>query len=457
MTQSNQGPRFVHLSDAHIGHRQYGVKKRRDDMYMSFNTSVYEAVEESEVDFAVFGGDLFHNKNVNARALSDAEEGLSRFEDAGVPVAAVRGNHDANLYKEDLNWLEYLHSRGKLILLEADLSGEEAAFEKHDFDDPGTSSGYVDLEGVRVFGLQYLGQRTSDNLSKVADAIEKVNEEEGEPEATVLIGHFGVEGHIPGMGGGISFNALEPVEEAVDYLALGHLHKKYSHGSWVFNPGSLEAHDTRQARWDLGYYIVDVEDGEISPEFHESKRRPFFEISFEVDAHDSPDELESAFAEEVEDHLSDLDKVQRKPHFQRSGEKRDPVIDLRLEGLLQFSRSRLDSDALKDIVEEKTGALYVNLNDATESKETASIIKELDGGEDAVRDEQGQIDRSKLESAVFQRLAGQDSQYGEKEEDVADTLSVVKKSVLAEENPESVAETIKKRRRELFDNGGDQE
>jgi len=330
-------------------------------------------------------------------------------------------------------------------------------FEKHDFDDPGTSSGYVDLDGVRVFGLQYLGQRTSDSLSDVAEAIKQVNKEEGEPESTVLIGHFGVEGHIPGMSGGISFNALEPVEEAVDYLALGHLHKKYTHGNWVFNPGSLEAHDTRQAQWDLGYFIVDVGDGEISSEFHESKRRPFFEISFEVDAHDSPDELESAFTEEVEEHLSDLEKVQQKSYFQRSEEKRDPVIDLRLEGLLQFNRSRLDSDSLRETVEEKTGALYVNLNDATESKETASIIQELDGGEDAVRNEQGQIDRGKLESAVFQRLAGQDSQYGEKEEDVADTLSVVKKSVVADENPESVAETIKKRRRDLFDQGGDQE
>ncbi len=451
-----ENPRFVHLSDAHIGHRQYGVKKRRDDMYMSFNTSIYEALE-ADVDFAIFGGDLFHNKNVNARALNDSEEGLSRFEDADVPVAAVRGNHDANLYKEDLNWLEYLHNRGKLILLEADLSGDRAVFEKHDFDSPGTSSGYVDLAGVRIFGLQYLGQRTADSLSDVAEAIGQVNDEEGEPDATILIGHFGVEGHIPGMSGGISFNALEPINEVVDYLALGHLHKKYSHGNWVFNPGSLEAHDTRQAQWELGYYIVDVEDGEISPEFHESKRRPFFEISFEVDEHESPDELESGFAEVVEEHLSDLETIQKKPHFQRSGEKRDPVIDLRLEGLLQFNRSRLDTDSLREIVEAKTGALYVNLNDATESKETASIIQELEGGEDAVRNEQGQIDRGKLESAVFKRLAGQDSQYGEKQEDVADTLSVVKQTVLANEHPESVAETIKKRRRALFDQEGDQE
>lgn len=448
--------RFIHFSDAHIGHRQYGVKKRRDDMFMSFNTTVYQAAE-ADVDFAVFGGDLFHNKNVNARALSDAEDGLSRFDDVDIPVAAVRGNHDANLYKEDLNWLEYLHSREKLILLEADLSGDGPVFEKHDFDEPGTSSGYVDLDGVRVFGLQYLGQRTSDYVEDVANAIRKVNEMEGEPEATILIGHFGVEGHIPGISGGISFNALEPVEEVVDYLALGHLHKKYSHGDWVYNPGSLEAHDIREAQWDLGYYLVDVDDSGLSPEFQESKRRPFFRIKFEVDEYDSPEELEAGFSQKVEDDLSNLRQIQQKEHFQRSGEPRAPVIELRLEGLLQFSRSRLDTDRIRDIAEEKTGALNVNINPAVESKETPRIIEDLEGGEDAVRNEEGQIERRKLEKAVFQRLATQDSRYSDEEEEVADTLSVVKQNVLSEESPESVAETIKQRRRQLFTEGGDQE
>ena len=165
MTQSNQDPRFVHLSDAHIGHRQYGVKKRRDDMYMTFRSTILDAIDEG-VDFAVFGGDLFHNKDVNARALSDAEKGLEEFAKEDIPVVGIQGNHDANLYKEDLNWLEYLHNRERLILLEADLQGEGPVFEEHDFDEPGTSSGYVDIDGVRIFGLQYLGQRTGDYLEE---------------------------------------------------------------------------------------------------------------------------------------------------------------------------------------------------------------------------------------------------------------------------------------------------
>ncbi|WP_248896130.1 metallophosphoesterase family protein [Haloplanus halobius] len=456
MTQSNQDPRFVHLSDAHIGHRQYGVKKRRDDMYMTFRSAILDAIDEG-VDFAVFSGDLFHNKDVNARALSDAENGLEEFDEAGIPVVGIQGNHDANLYKEDLNWLEYLHSRERLILLEANLQDEGPVFEKHDFEEPGTSSGYVDLNGVRVFGLQYLGQRTSDYLEEVAEAIKRVNEEEGEPEMTVLLGHFGVEDHIPGVAGGISFNQLEPLEEVVDYLGLGHLHKRYSHGDWVFNPGSLEAHDTREAQWEHGYYIVDVDSDGFEYEFNESKRRPFYRFSDDVfvDDYNTPQEFKEGFKQKLEEELPKLRGKQQKEYYKAGGSVRDPVIDLRLKGLLQFNRSQLDIDWVRDLVEEQTDALYVNLTDATESKEIADIEQELDGD---IRGEDEQIDRGKLEAAVFQKLAGQDSRFRDREEEVAETLSVVKRSVLEDESPESVAETVKNRRRELFpDMGGGDE
>lgn len=267
--------RFIHFSDAHIGHRQYGVKKRRDDMYMTFRSTILDAIDR-DVSFAVFTGDLFHNKDVNARALSDAENGLEEFDKEDIPVVGIQGNHDANLYKEDLNWLEYLHNRERLVLLEGDLTGDGPVLRKHDFDEPGTSSGYVDLDGIRVFGLQYLGHRTAGYLEEVAEAIQRVNEEEGEPDLTVLLGHFGVEGHVPGMAGGISFNTLEPLEDVVDYLGLGHLHKQYSHGEWVFNPGSLEGHDTMEARWKHGYYIVETTGSGFDAEFNHSKSRPFF-------------------------------------------------------------------------------------------------------------------------------------------------------------------------------------
>ncbi|RKD95644.1 metallophosphoesterase family protein [Halopiger aswanensis] len=457
MSKSNN-TRFLHFSDAHIGHRQYNLKKRRDDMNLTYNWVIHQAIEH-DVDFTVFGGDLFHNKNVNALALSDAERGLEKLREEDIPVVGIRGNHDAKLYKEDLHWLEYLHTKENLVLLNADLDGDGPVFEEHDPENPGTSSGYIEINGVRIFGLQYLGQQTGRYLETVAEGIRQVNEEKGEPDTTVLLGHFGIEGHIPGMSGGISYNQLEPVEELVDYLGLGHLHKQYSHGDWIFNPGSPEAHNTRQARWDLGYYLVDVEpDGSFEAEHRLSKRRPFYRIDFEVDQYDTPEELEQGFKQKVMDEIPGLQQVQQKDRYTNQGQPRNPVIDLHLEGLLNFNRSQLDIERIREIVEQKTDALHVSLKDATESREAISVIQDLEEGEEEIQNEDGQIDRDKLEHAVFQQLAGQDSRYETDVEGVAETLSSVKNSLLAGDSPESVAETVKERRRELFpETGGDNE
>ncbi len=448
---------FMHFADAHIGHRQYNMKLRRDDMYMSFRTTIKEGLDE-DIDFAVFSGDLFHHKKVNARALRDAERGMDIFGKNDVPVAVVQGNHDSKLYKEDLTWLEYLHSKGKVILLEADFTEDGPIYEKHDFEEPGKSSRFVDIDGVRIFGLQYSGQRTSERLSMIKDEIERVNEEFGEPESTILMGHFGIEGHIPGMSGGISYNDIAPLEDLVDYVALGHLHKNYSHGDWVFNPGSLEAHDTREATWDLGYYIGETtDDGNIEVEHRLSKRRPFYRIEFSVEGYDDKEELMDGFEEKVDEEIDGLRGIQDEEHHLKRGERRKPVLDLRLKGLLQFSRSVLDIDELMDIVEEKTEAVKVQPSDATESIETKKVIEEIEGGRDEIFDESGQLDRQKLENAVFQMKAEEDSRYRGKKEEVSKTLIAVKRELLSNEPPENIAQDIRKRRRDLFPEGGDEE
>lgn len=444
---------FAHFSDAHLGHRQYGSKKRRDDMFMTYNTTIREVLDK-DVDFVVFSGDLFHKKSVNARALSDVEIGLNKLKRENVPFVAIQGNHQISHYKLDLSWLEYLHKKEKLVFLEADFDGSGPIFEKHDFEDPRTSSGFVDFGNIRVFGLQYLGRQTSNYFPKVAEGIKQANNEFDEPDFTILLGHFGIEGHIPGMGGGISFEELEPLEELVDYLGLGHLHKEYSHGEWVFNPGSLEAHDTRQAQWNHGYYVVDVENNGKEVEFNKSKRRPFFRIDFSVGEYETPEELKEGFEQGMKEKVEDLRQIQKKNHYKRNGDVRFPVIDLRLEGLLQFSRTQLDADAIHTIAESIMDAVYVNLTDATESKEISGIVKDLEESGESVKNKDGQIDREKLEGAVFRKIVGKDSRYNDETEDVADVLNMVKKEVLSAEDSEKVAETIKKSRRELFPSEG---
>ncbi|KXB07727.1 metallophosphoesterase [candidate division MSBL1 archaeon SCGC-AAA382A20] len=417
-------------------------------MYMTYRTTIKEAIDEN-VDFAIFGGDFFHRKDVDARALKDAEKGLEELGDENIPLVAVEGNHDSSIYKKDLTWLEYLHAKGSLILLEANLLGEGQVFEKHDEENPGASSGFVDIGNVRIFGLQYLGQRTSEYLSTVGEGIQEVNEKFGKPEFTILVGHFGIEGHIPGMVGGVSYNDLADLEEVVDYLALGHLHKNYSHGDWVFNPGSLEAHSVREANWDLGYYLVDIDEEEPTVDHIYSKRRPYFSIKFQVDSYETPRELRNGLAQEIEDKKPEVENVQKRENFKKKDQKREPIIDFRLRGLLQFNRTQLDVDELKSVIEDTVKPLKVRVNDATESKEVPEILREFEG-EESIRDEEGRIDKERLEHAVFKKLVGKDSRYKENKKEVADFLKSVKMNLQAGESYESIAEEIKQKRRGLF-------
>lgn len=449
--------KFMHFSDAHIGHRQYNMKKRRDDMYMSFRTTIKNGIEEN-IDFAIFAGDLFHHKKVNARALRDAEKGLKQLEKNDIPAVVIQGNHDSKLYKEDLTWLEYLHSKGTIILLQGDFVNDGPIFEKHDYDNPGKYSGFVDIGGIRIFGLQYSGQRTSERLKMIPDEIKRVKKRFGEPNFTIFMGHFGIEGNIPGMSGGIPYNDLVPLEEVVDYVALGHLHKNYNHGDWIFNPGSLEAHNTREARWDLGYYLNKIDDDYNFESNHFlSKRRPFYKIEFSVEGYQNKFELLEAFKNKIDDELVGLKRYQEKSHHKKRGEKRDPVIDLRLKGLLQFDRPAFSIDDLMEIVKDKTSAVKVQPNDSTESIQTKDVLEEIEGGREEIFDEDGQLNRQKLENAVFKMKIEEDSRYRQMKDEVSKVFMSVKNELESNEPPESIAKGLQKRRREIFSGRGDDE
>lgn len=397
-------------------------------------------------------GDLFHHKNVTAQTLSNAEQGLHHFSHYNIPVVFIQGNHDAKLYKQDMTWLEYLHRKKTGVLLQADILESRLCFKKYDEKNPGSYAGFVDIGNTRIFGLQYSGQRTIERLQQLPEAIQKVNEDFGRKDFTILMGHFGVEGHIPGITGGVPEEVLNELTDVVDYLALGHLHKQYSENNWVFNPGSLEAHDTREATWDLGYYITSFsKENGIEAKYFLSKRRPFYKIVFSVDRFHSKEELLYGFNRKIGVEQSYLQEMQKKSHFQDdNGGERQPIIDLRLKGQLHFSRSLLDIEELIDIVEQKTNAVKVQLSDATESFESREILTEIEGGRDAIFDEEGHVNRDLLEQAVFRMKAGEDDRYKDEKKEVASVLVALKTELLADENPEDVAKTLQDKRKSLF-------
>lgn len=465
---------LLHAADVHLGHRQYNVKKRQGDMFLTFRKTLEEGVTDHDVDTVLIPGDLFHSRDLRPSVLESAEQALDAVPDE-VPVLVSPGNHDQNLNRRAMTWLEYLHQRDVITLLQPDFEGvsdgkrpiEELFPSPADAEDnegtgvDGTVPGYVDLNvpafnaPVRVFGLEYRGGYIDTALDQAHTAIEAVNDRAGEPAYTVLMAHFGVVDEVPDLGASVRYTTLQQFEGPVDYLALGHIHKPYQGPAdepWFFNPGSLEAHDTQEARWDLGYYVTDIERKGVEPHHHTSKRRPFYSLDWDVDGYESWADLVTAFDEAIADERSNvIDFCSREQYTTSDGSPRAPVIDFRIRGHLEFDRRDLDVDALESKLTEATDAIHVQTKVSVTTAEILDLVEGLD--EDAVFSDTGTLRTEVLEGEVFTTVAEQ-TPYAEEPEAMAEVLARAKELVIEEEaSGESVADYLQRRRQEVFGGG----
>ncbi len=454
---------LTHIADTHLGHRQYGVKQREDDMVSTLRTALDEMIIEHDTDVILLPGDLFHSRDLRPKVLHQTQQELARVPD-DVPVLVSRGNHDENLTPRDVTWLNYLHQRGHIVFLQAELNAdpETAWFNPYESNEPGQSSGFYDIDveeldgPVRVFGLQWRGAKAGQALQQVADGIRETNEMHGEPAFTVLLAHFGMEDEVPTLGGTVTHAELRDVKEQVDYLALGHIHKRYEAADWIYNPGSPEAHNTREGRddWEHGYYSLRLDtDGSASGDavgfdvaHHPTKRRPYYRVEFDVTSHDSPGELETAFRKHAQDEQSAMTEYCSQEWFTANGEPRASIVDLRFTGTLQFSRGDFRTDELAAWLKDAWDALYVQVNMGIRTANIQQLISEIDE-EDVFKD--GKLNTAVLEDRVFETIA-QESIYAEHASDVANVLGNAHQMAQTEEAVEDIQESISSARRDLF-------
>jgi len=451
-----------HLADIHLGHRQYGLNQREDDMANTFEATL-RLIMQDDPDAILLPGDLFDSRDLRPKILEAAERGLSVVPD-DVPVLVSRGNHDENLTPRDVTWLNYLHRREHIVLLEADLQSnpEAAQFDQHNVDDLGEDSGFYDVKmetgTVRVFGLQWRGARTDTALEKAAAGIEETAAAHGEPDYTILLGHFGIEDEVPALGGNVTHAELQPVRQVVDYLALGHIHKRYDSSGWIYNPGSPEAHSTSEAQddWEHGYYTVDLSaddtydgPGRLTHDVthHRARRRPFYTIDFDVTPYETAGELRTAFHDHVQRKQVSLQSILDQDEFLLGTKRRQPLLDLRFEGTLQFDRTNFRVDELAEEAHKACDALYVQTNTSrVTTAEIQELLADLDDDEVFI---DGRLQTAVLEQRVFETIATE-SEYSDHTDEVATLLGNAHRMAQDGESADDIADVVSDHRRELF-------
>ncbi len=381
---------FLHFADCHLGYRQYGHKERFNDFARAFLDVIRRAID-AQVDFVVLAGDLFQKRAIDALTLNQAVHGLRMLQDAGIPCLAVEGNHELAYYHDTIGWMEFLAQQDLLILLNPDLrqDGESRlrayANKRGAYFDP--------LPGVRVYGLRYMGASTAKALEIYTQLLAQDPPREQGIDYTIFVAHTGVEGVLPGHMGGLSHRQLAPLRPFVDYLALGHIHKPYEFGGWIYNPGSPETCSLDEVSWpERGYYLVQV-DTEKPPEseeprhqaqLHANRRRPFLRLHVKVDLAATPQALY--------DHCQEVIARKARDHAQIIPQQ--PVVSLTLTGTLAFERSQLDMVRLRALVEEHFSPLLVLAKNGAVSRDISV-------------DPSDRLNRQELERQVLTELAEQ--------------------------------------------------
>ncbi|MFQ4137206.1 metallophosphoesterase family protein [Nodosilinea sp. PGN35] len=338
--------KFLHIADIHLGFDRYDTPERTKDFFRALQTVLERYAIAEGVDFVAIAGDLFEHRNIKPATLNQAQVCLQALKDANIPVVAIEGNHDNRPYGTRTSWLKYLSEWELLKLLEPN-DGANAKDRLTPWDDSTRSGGYIDLPcGVRVIGSSWYGATAPRAIELLAAAIQDLPTA---PDHTVLLFHHGLEGQISRYAGALRYSELLPLKEAgVDYLALGHIHKNYTAEGWVFNPGSLEANNVDESRFQRGAYLVKLSaegiDAQLKSDYFQ---RPIERVEVVAKGQESLDELTELAMERA---IAAVTKHQN--HI-------SPIVELKITGQVSFDRLELDTRRLQEAIQAASDALVV--------------------------------------------------------------------------------------------------
>ena len=252
--------KFIHASDIHLGAAQYRNEYRANDFIQAFR-EILELALKHCVDFVLLGGDVFTSLEILPGQLMKIVKILKDFKEftmGSILIIAIEGNHDIRKFSRGIrferrgqSWLKLLNSLGLIVLLDAELEApSEEIFRPYDFDTK--KGGKIQIKNVVIYGTRYLGEKPISFLSKIRKAIVKNN-----ALYNVLLQHFGIEGQMENVPG-VKLEDIQHLQHRINYLALGHFHKQFIIGDWIYNPGSSEAVCSMDNSFKRGVFLIEI-------------------------------------------------------------------------------------------------------------------------------------------------------------------------------------------------------
>ncbi|WP_338603857.1 DNA double-strand break repair protein Mre11 [Sulfolobus tengchongensis] len=189
---------ILHISDTHLGKRQYSLAEREKDIYNTFSQLIDIAIKE-HVDAVIHSGDLFDVSNPSTNAIVEAVRNLKRLKEAGIPFLSIPGDHD----RPKRSGFLVPHS----ILLEMDLI-KMMTYEK-----PYT------LGNLEIYGIPHIPTISKTALKEILSSLKPTS------HRSILLLHQGVKQMLPYES---SWQLeLGDLPKGFGYYALGHIHTRW--------------------------------------------------------------------------------------------------------------------------------------------------------------------------------------------------------------------------------------
>jgi exonuclease SbcD len=215
--------RLVHLSDLHLGYRQYqrltpgGVNQREADVAATFRASIDRVIALAP-DLVVVAGDIFHNVRPTNQAILHAFLQFSRLRQTlpSAEIVLIAGNHDTPRSSETGGILQLFAQLGLHVV---DREAKRLSFPERDLS-------VLAVPDVAGFARPSL---TPDSGARF----------------NVMVLHGEVQGVLPASMANADRAALEISHEELgaarwDYVALGHYHVYREIAPNAFYSGSID-------------------------------------------------------------------------------------------------------------------------------------------------------------------------------------------------------------------------
>lgn len=259
--------RVAHVSDTHLGFRQYNIDEREEDIYNAME-EIADKILKERAEIVVHTGDLFDSSRPTAKAYYAFKKFLSKLE-GKVPFFSILGDHDSPK-RRDMPPQTIFEDKIHIL---------------------GIGSGSYEVMSIKgqevlVAGISYLGQRYNELLKS---ELKKLDSIATKYSLSILMLHQAIDKFFPFEG--LYDLRMDELPRNFSYYAMGHLHKRIrsslGKGELAYAGSTEIIRDDEIQEWKShgkGFYLIDIKKDNVEVnEINLESIRPQFKVKLNYD------------------------------------------------------------------------------------------------------------------------------------------------------------------------------